>query len=160
MIMKKERFSDMTKRILTLLCCTAAAVLSAQETVIDQSVPPAPFPETDPAMTAEAVKTPRPYTYVKVFRSNADPELYAEPADAADLFKQRDKLVLELHETKRRIIRTDIKAKELQQQITKLVNELTLHLESRETVKEINVKLKALDKQLDELPKKKTEKKK
>lgn len=150
----------MAKRVLTILCCVSAGFLSAQTTVIDHSTaekPAAAENAPDKEMSVEKVKTPRPYTFVKLYRSNADPELYAEPADAADLFKKREALVKKLHDTKRQIIRSDRRAAKIQREMQTLLKELTVILESREAVKEINAELKAVDAKLDVLPKKNAE---
>ncbi len=160
----EKGFHDMLKRFLMILCCTACSAVFAQATVIDQSTAePAAEKKTqeENAAAENKAKTPRPYTFVKLFRSNADPERYAEPADAAELFKQREKLVKKLHETKRQVVRNNERAGKIQKEIRKLLDELTLIIESREDVKSINAELQKIDAKLDALPlKEKNDKKK
>ena len=92
------------------------------------------------------------YTFVKTFTSNADPEKYPDPAKAAELLMQREKLVRSLHEEKRNVIRNDAQARALQKEIKERLVKLTQLVERNESVKRINKEIRALDEQLKNLP--------
>lgn len=136
----------MLKCILAAVLCAAILPLAAQHR---KDLPP-PKKETPAAKKEQQKKTP--YTFVKLFRSNADPEKYDDPAKAAELFKQRETLVKKLHDTQRQIVRNDNRARKIHQEMKKLMDELTIIIESREEVKKINSDLKKLDGELDQLP--------
>lgn len=108
------------------------------------------------AGAAAEKKEPAPakpeYTFVKTFTSNADPEKYPDPAKAAELLMQREKLVRSLHEEKRNVIRNDAQARALQKEIKERLVKLTQLVERNESVKRINKEIRALDEQLKNLP--------
>ncbi len=122
------------------------------------ALPLAAQTSADPANAADApaAKTPEkiPYTYVKLYPSNTDPEQFAEPHKAAELFTEREKLVVKLHDTRRKIIKEDNRAREIHAEMKKLAAELTLLLESKDEMKQLNGELKKIDTQLDAMPRK------
>lgn len=106
------------------------------------------FAQTAPAPADQ----PAPYVFVKLFRSNADPEKYAEPGKAAELLDRRQKRVKALHDAKKTALREDPELVKLQQEMRKLADRMTLLIESRESVKKINSEIKKIDGELDALP--------
>lgn len=91
------------------------------------------------------------YTFVKTFVSNADPKKYPDPAKAAELLTQREKLVKSLHDAKRNVIRDDTRARALQKEIRERLEKLTQLVERSESVKRINQQIKSVDEQLKNL---------
>lgn len=91
------------------------------------------------------------YTFVKTYVSNANPEKYPDPAKAAELLMQREKLVNALHEAKRNAIRNDAQARALQKEIKERLVKLTQLVERNESVRTINRQIKSVDDQLKTL---------
>jgi len=92
------------------------------------------------------------YVFVKAYRSNMDPEKYEDPVKAAELFTERQKLLKSLQDVKRRTMQENAQARKIRQEMRRLLDELTLIIESKEEVKRLNRKLDKVDKELDALP--------
>ena len=102
-----------------------------------------------PAKTQPA--TPQQVVYHPVFRTNLDPALFENPAEAILLFKNRETVISKLLAERKKIITTDRRAKELHQQIMKLNRELAVLMENKRAVRDLNRELQAIDTKINTL---------
>ncbi len=99
------------------------------------------------------------YRFAKLYPLEIQPEQYDDAATAAELLREREKLIVELHSTKRKIVNSDPEASRLQKEIQERLKKLTDLIESLESVKELNRKLAENEVKLRSLPKKGEKKK-
>ena len=153
--------SEKTISICLAVCFSAAvwaadapapAVPAAPTAPAAPAVPAAPTAPVAPAVPAAPVERKAEYVFVKLFRSNADPEKYDDPVRAAELFSERQRLIKSLQDAKRRAVHEDPRAQKIRREMNRLLDELTLIVESKEEVKRLNRNLKKLDEELDALP--------
>jgi hypothetical protein len=111
------------------------------------------------ALTAQQPAKTKPATsqvvYHPVFRTNLDPALFENPAEAILLFKSRENIISKLLAERKKIITTDRRAKELHQQIMKLNRELAVLMENKRAVRDLNRELQAIDTKINTLKMKK-----
>lgn len=105
--------------------------------------------KTEKEDSAKAPETPfRPR-----YATNLVPEHYAEPGQAAVLFKLREDVLLKLLEERRKIFDSDPKAAALAGEIMNLSKEFAVRFEARPAVREITRELRLADAGLRALPK-------
>ena len=124
----------LSARLLICSVMAACAALSAQQ----------PAKTTQPAAQQQVV-------YHPVFRTNLDPALFENPAEAILLFKNRETVISKLLAERKKIITTDRRAKELHQQIMKLNRELAVLMENKRAVRDLNRELQAIDTKINTL---------
>jgi hypothetical protein len=123
----------LSARLLIGSVMAACAALSAQQ----------------PAKTAQPAA--QQVVYHPVFRTNLDPALFENPAEAILLFKNRETVISNLLAERKKIITSDRRAKELHQQIMKLNRELAVLMENKRAVRDLNRELQAIDTKINTL---------
>ena len=106
-------------------------------------------PATTTAKPAEAAKPTAESTAVSVLNSiytpNRAPSEFAEPEKAESLLNRRAELVKKILEERKRILKEDPKAKELNEDIMRQLRQLSSILETKKSMIELNFQLDELD---------------
>ena len=106
-------------------------------------------PATTTAKPAEAAKPAAENTAVSVLNSiytpNRAPSEFAEPEKAESLLNRRAELVKKILEERKRILKEDPKAKELNEDIMRQLRQLSSILETKKSMIELNFQLDELD---------------
>lgn len=100
-----------------------------------------------------AGNVPPPNPFRPRYATNLKAENYAEPEQAAALFKLREDVLVKLLEERRKVFESDPKAAALAEEIMNLDKEFAVHFETRPAVREITRELRLLDAKLQALPK-------
>ena len=118
---------------------TEAAAPAAKKKVSDASSSQPVYPEI---------------IFSPLLRAKQDPETFADPARAAELFLAREKLIQNLLTERRRILTSDPKAREIHAQIMELNKQLAAVLEGKRAVREITRDLMLVDARINALKRK------
>ena len=144
-----QRFSHLFSLLLLFHLISASALVAQDKDTKASS--PAPNKKTESA----APQTVYPNVlFQPLLRAKQDPETFADPARAAELFLAREKLIQDLLAERRRILMSDPKARELHAQIMELNKQLAVVLESKRAVREITRDLMLLDTRINALERK------
>lgn len=160
---------------LLLLFLAPVSGLTAQEKIADTASPAAASsvkkeqgqPPAEAAAPAAKKKAPDAAAqpiypeiiFSPLLRAKQDPETFADPAHAAELFLAREKLIQDLLKERRRILTTDPKAREIHAQIMELNKQLAAVLEGKRAVREITRDLMLVDARINALKRKAPEEK-
>ncbi|MBO4491620.1 MAG: hypothetical protein J5944_09700, partial [Lentisphaeria bacterium] len=154
---------------LLLLFLAPVSCLNAQEKAAETASSPAVAvskekgqPPTEAAAPAAKKKVseavPQPVypeiIFSPLLRAKQDPETFADPARAAELFLAREKLIQNLLTERRRILTSDPKAREIHAQIMELNKQLAAVLEGKRAVREITRDLMLVDARINALKRK------
>ena len=116
---------------------------------------PAPAPaKPAPAKPAPAQPIFSEVLFRPIFRAKQNPQAFADPVHAAELFLAREKLIQNLLAERRRILTADPKARELHAQIMELNKQLAVVLESKRSVRELTRDLMLVDARINALERK------
>ena len=130
------------KHLCFLLLFSMTAVLSAAAT-------PAATPAAKP-VTATTAK-PVGSVLTLIYSANHAPSEFADQEKAADLLKRRTELAQKIQNERKRIIKEDVKAKELYDEIMRLNRQLASLLEAKKSMIELNSQLLELDSAISKL---------
>jgi len=153
---------------LLLLFLAPVSGLNAQEKTAETTSPAAAVSKekgqasAETAAPAEKKKAPEAapqpvypeIIFSPLLRAKQDPETFADPARAAELFLAREKLIRNLLTERRRILTSDPKARELHAQIMELNKQLAAVLEGKRAVREITRDLMLVDARINALERK------
>lgn len=92
---------------------------------------------------------------VQIIRSVVNADDFQEPEKAAQLFDEREKLILKIHTKRQEIIKKDPRMKNLQAQILSLSRELGIAVDSNREIQQLKEKISSVDSRINNLEKKK-----
>lgn len=145
-----------------LLLLPAAFTLADPAPAADSTAPAAAVPAAPAAKKAErrsASAAPVQPVFPEVLfrpilRAKENPDTFADPARAAELFLTREQLIQNLLMERRRILTSDPKAREIHAKIVELNKQLAVVLESKRAVRELTRDLMLIDARIDSLERK------
>lgn len=97
----------------------------------------------------DAVSRP---VFTPSLRDNLQAGQFQDEKKAADLIEQREMTILKMHQTRKYILNNDSQAKELYKQMMEIAERLTVIIENKKVMRDLNKQLKSLDNQIAELP--------
>ena len=137
-------------------------LLFAMTAVLSAAAKPAATPSTTtakPAATTTAKPAATPATTTAkpaaeapvvsvldaIYTANREPSEFAEPEKAGSLLSRRAELVRKIQDERKRILKEDPKAKELNEDIMRQLRQLASILETKKSMIELNYQLNELD---------------
>ena len=104
-------------------------------------------PAATPATTTAKPAAEAPVVSVldSIYTANREPSEFAEPEKAGSLLSRRAELVRKIQDERKRILKEDPKAKELNEDIMRQLRQLASILETKKSMIELNYQLNELD---------------
>lgn len=150
------------KHFCFLLLFAMTAVLSAAAkpaaTPSTTTAKPAATTTAKPAATAKPATAAKPAEAAKpaaeapvvsvldsIYTANREPSEFADPEKAGSLLSRRAELVRKIQDERKRILKEDPKAKELNEDIMRQLRQLASILETKKSMIELNYQLNELD---------------
>jgi len=134
---------------------TAALSAAAKPAEAKPATAPAAVKPAETAKPAETVKTaakPAVSVLTTIYRpADRDPSEFADPEKAAGLLNRRAELVQKIQNERKRILKEDAKAKELNEAIMRQLRQLSEILETKKSMIELNSQLLDLDNTISRL---------
>lgn len=141
--------------VLFLFAMTAALSAAAKPAEAKPATAPAAVKPAETAKPAETVKTaakPAVSVLTTIYRPvDRDPSEFADPEKAAGLLNRRAELVQKIQSERKRILKEDAKAKELNEAIMRQLRQLSEILETKKSMIELNSQLLDLDNAISRL---------
>lgn len=113
---------------------------------------PAATATAKPATTAKPAEAAKPAAEAPVvsvldsiYTANREPSEFADPEKAGSLLSRRAELVRKIQDERKRILKEDPKAKELNEDIMRQLRQLASILETKKSMIELNYQLNELD---------------
>ena len=104
-------------------------------------------PAATPATTTAKPAAEAPVVSVldSIYTANREPSEFADPEKAGSLLSRRAELVRKIQDERKRILKEDPKAKELNEDIMRQLRQLASILETKKSMIELNYQLNELD---------------
>ncbi len=139
------------KHFCVLILFAMTAALSAAATKPAEAAKPAettakPTEAAKPAAAKNAVPV-----LTTIYSPDRDPAEFADPEKAADLLNRRAELAQKIQAERKRILKEDAKAKELNDAIMRQLRQLSEILETKKSMIELNSQLRDLDNAISRL---------
>ncbi len=105
-----------------------------------------PATDANPAEAAKpAAEAPVVSVLDSIYTANREPSEFADPEKAGSLLSRRAELVRKIQDERKRILKEDPKAKELNEDIMRQLRQLASILETKKSMIELNYQLNELD---------------
>ena len=132
--------------VLSAAAKPAAAKPAATTTAKPATTTAKPATDVNPAEAAKpAAEAPVVSVLDSIYTANREPSEFADPEKAGSLLSRRAELVRKIQDERKRILKEDPKAKELNEDIMRQLRQLASILETKKSMIELNYQLNELD---------------
>lgn len=146
MTMKHFCFLLLFAMTAVLSAAAKPAATSSTTTAKPATTTAKPATDANPAEAAKpAAEAPVVSVLDSIYTANREPSEFADPEKAGSLLSRRAELVRKIQDERKRILKEDPKAKELNEDIMRQLRQLASILETKKSMIELNYQLNELD---------------
>ena len=137
-----------------LYCLLAGCLLGASSFVQAEESTGKSTEKKQPAVENKLPDALSKPVFTPSLRDDLSANQFEDEKKAARLIEQREMTILKMHQTRKYILNNDVQAKELYTQMMELAARLTVVIENKKSMRDLNKSLKKLDDAIAALPKK------